>query len=356
MKRYYLYEDLPELPPKTYRYWGRFNQDLIQQRMKGLENYMKQILQVIPSDNALLREFLDVESHFLSYHLNSSQNPTEIISQIDFMDRVYSNFTHLVIHFNPQWRLDNCSGSGGYGNSSASSAAQNKRYLKSQAKRKNSKKKFSSSSSTSAQQKRGDDFRMLSLVSSHIDLDDDTESLRDSFRDSYLSESGDSVWRDVDGEGDEMTEDGALDSLLSSSLKLSPHPGLIYSSSVGRDVLDLLSRPISIPSSTLQSVISLVSNPLLVVPSFPSLSDLVIKEFSIFETLSPPPSPSKPKKPSKRRAKKGSSSTTGTVSPSVVAGAVVEEEDEVQALRIRQTKNDSGRDLHPSNSAMGSRR
>jgi hypothetical protein len=326
--------------------------------MKGLETYLHQILQMIPSDNALLREFLDVESHFLSFHLNSlrssQQHPHEIISQIDFMNHVFENFTHHVIHFSPQWRLENCCGSVSRGNgngktSPASSAALNKRYLKSQLKRKNSKKKSAGSVS-------GNDFRMPSLMSSsHIELDDDdeTESFRDSFRDSYVSESGDSVWRDVDGEGerDEEIEEQKLQD-LSSKLSSSHCPGLLSptagAEAAGRDVLDLLSDPISIPSSTLESVTSLVSN-LHLLSAFPSLSEIIVQEFSISEK-SPPPSPSKPKRLSKRRSKKvtptggaqGASATTAT-----------EEDGEVQALRIRQTKNDSGRDNHPSNSFTG---
>jgi hypothetical protein len=187
----------------------------------------------------------------------------------------------------------------------------------------------------------GNDFRMISWVSSsNIDIDD-AESLRDSFRESYLSQSDcqSSNWRDrISEEDPESNEFQSSQGLLAES----PRGGLMSEEMSERQVLEVLSSP---PVSTrrasllIDHLASLASNHLLSMTAFPPLSDLVVTEFK------PHDSSKSSSRPSSRALKRADSSVTSPKRRTKPEG--VEEE----SLRIRQTKNDSGRDNPPSHSS-----
>lgn len=155
---------LRKLPPKTY--WGIYNEEIIKERIIGLDLYLLTLIKLVPTDNNLLKEFLEVDLNMLIYNLKS--NDKYIINKIDYYQNILLRFTRKIIHINVDWRLKNC----------GEILPSQKRVIKSYKKRNKSNQI---------------DFRKLSLVSSsNIDLDEN-ESLRDSIRQSYISQSDD-IW------------------------------------------------------------------------------------------------------------------------------------------------------------------
>lgn len=346
IRRYYR-NLLRDLPPKTYRYWGRLNHQIIIKRMKELELYLQSLLKNVASDNNLLKEFLEVDSNLLAYHLNSINNHShDIILHIDLLQNIIKKFSLKIIPCNVQWRLENCS---------SDLQPSRKRLIKSSSKKPKKDKKgiLLNNNNTSNNTNNPNDFRVLSWVSSsNIDLDD-TVSLRDSFRESYLSqtETIDSNWRNRPSDDDDLESLPSIYSIKTRSQPFPSHRGDDGSSSGGgsggeRDkaLCHILSQPVKSHSNSLNLVTSIllshISTSTLV---FPLISDLVVNEFTVLKVQTeptPPPSPSKVKKsPRKNKIRKPSSSSV---------------EDEAIALRITQTRSDSGRDNYPSTTGSNS--
>jgi hypothetical protein len=339
IRRYYR-STLRELPPKTYRYWGRLSDQTIKERLKGLELYLQDLIQTVSSDNTLLCEFLEVDLNLLTFNFTIEKRTSHEVKAYTHQQKILTHFTHSLLHLNVLWRLENC----------GDLIPSRKRYLNSKKKTKKNSLKNSWSSSSSLRTKKGNsnggkgggtgsggvnDFRMISWVSSsNIDIDD-AESLRDSFRESYLSQSDcqSQSWRDRISEEEEESQ--RQSELIHS---ISPHDGFEMMNE-GAVIEVLSSAPVSIRSSLLADhLITLASNHLLTVTSFPPISDLIVTEFKTHDTITPN------SRPTSRSLKRADSSSSPRRRKKAADG-------EEEALRIRQTKNDSGRDNHPSHTS-----
>lgn len=93
------------LPPKLL--WGNLNEEVINARVRELDVYLSSLMSNVPSDNSLLKEFLEVDANMLALEIQSA--PT--IAHFNKADRIRelvriaeTSFIHADAH----WRLVNC--------------------------------------------------------------------------------------------------------------------------------------------------------------------------------------------------------------------------------------------------------
>lgn len=218
------YKNLPNLPSKTYQYWNKFSNQIIIKRLKKLNLYLNEILKIVSSDNNLLKEFLEVDSNFLLYNINSLKfSNINVINSIDFEQNILKLFIKKVLNMNIKWRLENCNKNVFYKKNITKLKKKKKNFLMSI----NLKSDLSSPKTTSITSKNSSSFSPPSspLINSNnnkivmIENNND-EILRDSFRESYLStNSQGNTWRDANGDDNEDENDeeneNDLDSLPS---------------------------------------------------------------------------------------------------------------------------------------------
>mmetsp|Transcript_3839 Transcript_3839/g.5972 ORF Transcript_3839/g.5972 Transcript_3839/m.5972 type:complete len:371 (+) Transcript_3839:166-1278(+) len=175
------------LPPKVIL--GKYYDDVILTRMKELDLYLLSVLSLVPSDNCLLREFLEVDLNLLTASMRAP-SPTKHVKYIDRITAIFNRAVNNFINLNVQWRLSNC----------GDIISSRKRYIRQSWKHK--KKKAHSAHSISDLRRA----RNSSASSSNVDLLEtnsstmdaaDTALLRGVIRERYLAYA-DSKWGSLD--------------------------------------------------------------------------------------------------------------------------------------------------------------
>jgi hypothetical protein len=336
--------DLPnKLPPKLM--WGNLTEETINRRVRDLDVYLASLVAHVPSDDSLLKEFLEVEANMLSLAIKS----TPTIAHVNAADRIREIVRvaeHSFVQVDAAARLKECS-----------EVPAPKRNVKSPKKKKlqrpvsasprsNRHKSFASSVGSSH-----DSRKISNASSSNMDAAD-ANLLRHIIRDKYLAQAN-NVWPSPEPPTTPLKKTASME------LPDEEQVQAISASSVGalggeaspsiydfvercsndlyieqRHVLSLLSRPVSTTSlrrmDDMAQVVDRIAKTQCSFISVP-LTDVIIDVLpsSLAEEVSP-------SRPRSRRRKKISGPPR--VRPAVVA---------TTPMRLRHTASDapSGNDL-----------